>query len=225
MACCSGVTPGTFRYLDRPRLEYNHFAMSISPPPSPRYHVAQLPVRRFTVEEYHRLIENHFFVADEQFELIDGYITEKMSRNPPHDAAVNRVRRRIERALPPGWIVRIQSAITTADSEPEPDIAVARGDDDDYLAHHPGPDLALVVEVSNTTLATDRGPKLAAYARAGVAAFWIVNLDEAQLEVFTAPSAQTSTYAVAEIFKAGNSITISLDAQSSRSIAVGELFP
>ena len=101
--------------------------MSISPPPSPRYHVAQLPVRRFTVDEYHWLIDENLFVADEQFELIDGYITEKISRNPPHGAAVNRARRRIERAFPSGWIVRIQSAITTADSEPEPDIAIARG--------------------------------------------------------------------------------------------------
>src|ERR1700734_1547572 len=119
--------------------------MPISPPPSPRYRLATLAVRRFTVAEYHRLIEDHYFVADEQFELIDGYITEKMSRNPPHDAALNRARRRIERALSPGWIVRIQSAITTTDSEPEPDIAVARGEDDDYKARHPGPlDLALV---------------------------------------------------------------------------------
>lgn len=185
-----------------------------------------MPVRRFTVEEYHRLIEDHYFVDDEQFELIDGYITEKMSRNPPHDAAVNRARRRIERALPPGWIARIQSAITTADSEPEPDVAVARGDDDDYVAHHPPPaDLALVVEVANTTLATDRGPKLAAYARAGIGVYWIVNLDEAQLEVFTAPDAQSSSYSKPEIFKIGDSTTISLDGALSQSIPVNELLP
>jgi hypothetical protein len=61
-----------------------------------------LPVRRFAVEEYHRLINENFFRSDERFELLDGYITPKMSHNPPHDAAVNRARRRIERALPPG---------------------------------------------------------------------------------------------------------------------------
>jgi hypothetical protein len=75
--------------------------MSISPPASPCYHLAPMPLRRFTVEEYHRLIEDQYFVADERFELIDGYITEKTSRNAPHDAAVNRARSRIERALPP----------------------------------------------------------------------------------------------------------------------------
>jgi Uma2 family endonuclease len=200
--------------------------MSVALPPSPRYRVAQMPVRRFTVEEYHRLIDERFFVDGEQFELIDGYITEKISRNPPHDAAVNRARRRIERALPPGWIVRIQSAITTADSEPEPDIAVARGDDDDYVSRHPGPlDLALVVEVANTTLATDRGPKLAAYARAQIEVYWIVNLDDACLEVFTAPDPKSSSYAKSEILKSGESISISLDGQPSKSISVAELLP
>jgi Uma2 family endonuclease len=197
--------------------------MPISPPPSPRYRLATLAVRRFTVAEYHRLIE-HYFVADEQFELIDGYITEKMSRNPPHDAAVNRARRRIERALPAGWIVRIQSAITTADSEPEPDIAVARGDDDDYVARHPGPaDLALVVEVANTSLAIDRGPKLAAYARAGISAYWILNLDEARLEVFTSPDSKTSAYGITQILTAADMITISLDRQLSHPIPVADL--
>jgi Uma2 family endonuclease len=200
--------------------------MSAIFPTSPRYRVAPLPVRRFSVDEYHRLIEDHYFVADERFELLDGYIIEKMSRNPPHDAAVNRARRRIEQALPPGWIVRIQSAITTADSEPEPDIAVARGDDDDYMMRHPGPpDLALVVEVANTTLAADRGPKLAAYARAGIAVYWIVNLDEAQLEVFTGPDVETSSYATPEILKAGTSIAISLDGDLSQRIPVGKLLP
>lgn len=185
-----------------------------------------MPVRRFTVEEYHRLIEDHYFVADEQFELIDGYITEKMSRNPPHDAVVNRARRRIERAILPGWIVRIQSAITTTDSEPEPDIAVARGDDVDYLARHPGPlDLALVVEVANTTLAIDRGVKLAVYARAGVAAYWIINLDEARLEVFTAPSAQSAAYEKCENLKFCDSVAIALDGQLSQPIPVGDLLP
>jgi Uma2 family endonuclease len=200
--------------------------MSISPPPLPRYLVAQLPVRRFTVEEYHRLIDQNFFVADEQFELIDGYITEKMSRNPPHDAAVNRARRRIERALPSGWIVRIQSAITTADSEPEPDIAVARGEDEDYVARHPGPgDLALVVEVANTTLATDRGPKLAAYARAGIAVYWIVNLDDAQLEIFSDPEPTSSSYLKRAILRAGESISLLLGAESTASIPMADLLP
>jgi Uma2 family endonuclease len=185
-----------------------------------------MPVRRFTVAEYQRLIDEGFFIADERFELIDGYITEKMSRNPPHDAAVNRARRVIERALPQGWIVRIQSAITTAESQPEPDIAVARGDDADYINHHPGPlDLALVFEVANTSLAIDRGPKLAAYAHAGVQAYWILNLDDCVLEMYSFPDPAASLYAKSEVLRSGDFTTIILDGVASQQVSIGELLP
>jgi Uma2 family endonuclease len=200
--------------------------MSVSVGGSARYCLAPLPVRRFAVEEYHRLINENFFRSDERFELLDGYITPKMSHNPPNDAAVNRARRRIERALPAEWIVRVQSAITTADSEPEPDIAVVRGDDDDYVSHHPGPaDLALVVEVANTTLASDRGPKLMAYARAGILAYWIINLDEAQLEVFTTPDIAAASFAPPRILKGSDTVTIAMDGALSQTILVADLLP
>ena len=62
--------------------------------------------------------------------------------------------RRLTPRLPEGWFCRGQSAITTDDSEPEPDIAVVRGSELDYLARHPGAaDMALVIEVADSTLA------------------------------------------------------------------------
>src|SRR5690349_16054317 len=122
-----------------------------APTPAGRYGDPPARVRRFSVDEYHRMIDDGFFGADEQFELLEGWIVQKVSRNPPHDSVLNRTRRRIERALPAGWMVRIQSAVTTPDSEPEPVVAVVRGDDADYEARHPtAADSALVVEVANT---------------------------------------------------------------------------
>jgi Uma2 family endonuclease len=122
--------------------------------------------------------------------------------------------------------VRVQPASPTADSEPEADIAVVRGDDDDYVTHHPGPaDLALVVEVANTTLATDRGPKLMAYARAGISAYWIINLDEAQLEVFTTPDVAASSFAPPRILKGSDTVTIAADRAFSQAIPIAELLP
>jgi Uma2 family endonuclease len=135
-----------------------------------------------------RLIDEGFFAADEQFELIDGFITPKMSRNPPHDAALNGIRRRLERSLAAGWIVRVQSALVTLDSVPEPDIAVVRGDDADYETRHPeARDTALVVEVANTSLAEDRRLKLQTYAQAGVGCYWIANVTDSQIESYTEP--------------------------------------
>lgn len=85
------------------------------------------PVRRFTVEEYHKLIDSGLFPEDEPFELLEGWVVPKMARKPPHGVAIDLLSEVIRDRLPGGWRVRIQSAITTADSEPEPDVAVVRG--------------------------------------------------------------------------------------------------
>jgi hypothetical protein len=90
--------------------------------------------------------------------------------------------------LPAGWILRVQSAITTQDSEPEPDIVVARGPGLRYFSSHPQPkDIGLVIEVSDTTLNEDREVKGRLYARARLPIYWIVNLPDGRIEVYTDP--------------------------------------
>src|SRR6478672_548904 len=74
-------------------------------------------VRRFSVDEYHRLIETGVLVEGEPLELLEGWIVYKMTRNPPHDVALGLADDVIDGRLPAGWHVREQSAITTADSE------------------------------------------------------------------------------------------------------------
>jgi Uma2 family endonuclease len=85
--------------------------------------------------------------------------------------------------------VRTQLPIVVdGDSEPEPDIAVVAGTTEDYADHHPTPpDVALLLEVSDTTLRTDRISKGALYAENGVPEFWIANLNSRQLEVYREP--------------------------------------
>ncbi len=69
-------------------------------------------------------------------------------------------------------------------NEPEPDLCVVRGERDDYTDHHPSPaDIALIVEIADSSLARDRGEKRDNYARAGIPLYWIVNLVGRQLEV------------------------------------------
>ena len=99
-----------------------------------------LPVRRFTVDEYHRLIETGVLGEDDDVELLEGWIVPKMARTPTHDALISFIMNRsLSPRLPSGWFCRGQSAITTTESEPEPDIAVVRGSELDYLSRHPGP--------------------------------------------------------------------------------------
>src|SRR4051812_21590777 len=82
-----------------------------------------LPLRRFTVAEYHRMIETGILSEDDDVELLDGWIAQKMSCNPPHDAALGLVQAALMAVLPGEWICRGQSAVTTSESEPEPDVA------------------------------------------------------------------------------------------------------
>ena len=85
------------------------------------------PVRRFTVDEYHRMIQLGILKEGDPVELLEGWIVAKMARNPPHDVVVGLVQAALSAVLPSTWICRGQSAVTTSDSEPEPDVAVVAG--------------------------------------------------------------------------------------------------
>jgi Uma2 family endonuclease len=147
-------------------------------------------VRRYTIEEYHRLIETGFFREDDRIELLNGWIVAKMGINPPHASALTRLSRRLRGLLGEAWIVREQSALTIAksDSEPEPDIVVATGPENSYDERHPIPkDVALLVEVADTSIVEDQGEKLYTYASARIVVYWIVNLKDRRVEVYTDP--------------------------------------
>jgi len=146
---------------------------------------------RLSVEQYHEMINTGILTDDDPVELLEGWLIPKMPKKPPHRVTKQLTRDALARLLPPGWYVEEQEPVTTEDSEPEPDIAVIRGEPRDYLEHHPGPDgIALVIEVSDTTLRRDRGLKKRIYARAGIQVYWIINLPENQIEVYTEPTGE-----------------------------------
>jgi Uma2 family endonuclease len=127
--------------------------------------------------------------ADDRVELLEGWLVPKMTKYRPHSRCTRRTRLALERLLPPGWYVDTQEPVTTIDSEPEPDIAVIRGDDADYPDRQPGStDVPLVVEVADSSLRTDRGMKKRLYARAGIPVYWIANLAERKFEVYIDPT-------------------------------------
>jgi hypothetical protein len=78
----------------------------------------QAGFRRFSVAEYHRLSEIGVLTEDDNLELLEGYLVLKLARNPPHDGTMHQVLDVLTSHLTPGWKIRIQSAITLADSEP-----------------------------------------------------------------------------------------------------------
>jgi Uma2 family endonuclease len=138
------------------------------------------------------------------------------------------VRRALERLSPPGWYVDSQEPITTAESEPEPDVFVARAEIADDLERHPGSqDVALVVEVAETSLPTDRGNKKRVYARAGIPVYWIANLVENTFEVYTDPTgaAELPDYGQRQVYGPMEEIPVVLDGVEVGRIPVRELLP
>ncbi|MBD2680239.1 MULTISPECIES: Uma2 family endonuclease [Nostoc] len=145
--------------------------------------------KRFTIEEYHQLIELGFLKEGDRIELIRGELIQMVAKGTPHTFCATRLCRQLDRLLGDRAVVRCQEPIILpSNSEPEPDVAIARGDEVDYLAHHPYPeDIFLVVEISDSTLDYDQTKKLELYAEAGITNYWIVNLNARQLEHYSQP--------------------------------------
>ena len=138
------------------------------------------------------MIETGILTAEDKVELLENYVVLKMPRNPRHDSTLQRMTRPLLRALPDGWDLRIQAAVTLADSQPEPDFALIRGSADDYETRHPDPaDIGVVIEVADSSLLRDQRDKTRIYARGNILCYWIVNLVDRRVEVFTQPSGPT----------------------------------
>jgi Uma2 family endonuclease len=189
--------------------------------------VPTLPIYRLSVAQYHAMIRHGILVEGDRVELIHGWLVPKMTKNPPHTTATGLV----SDALAPlvaGWHVRPQEPITLSESEPEPDVVVARGSRRDYTNRHPGPrDVGLVVEVAESSLEQDRNVMGPVYAREGIAVYWIVNLVDHQLEVHTDPSGACAQpdYATRQVFGPADEVPVVNDGVEVGRIAVRDLLP
>jgi len=138
-----------------------------------------------TVAEYHQLSE--YNQAGRRTELIRGILIEKMSKSPLHSSIARRLFKLLQSVLPAQCLLLREDPLTLADSEPEPDLAIVRGEESDFAGHHPTT-AALVIEIAVTSAAEDRA-LAALYAEAGVEEYWIVLPVERRIEVFRRPDA------------------------------------
>jgi hypothetical protein len=186
------------------------------------------PVHRFSVDEYHEMIQKGILKEDDRVELLDGWIVPKMPRNPPHDATINKTQKVLLSMLPSPWELRIQSAITTDSSEPEPDFAIVPGPPERYMSNHPKPqDIAVVIEVSDSTLAQDREEKGKLYAQGRIPIYWIINLVNRQVEVYSRPSGPDPSpgYRRRDDYLINDSVPLVLAGQEVAQVAVKSLLP
>ncbi len=184
--------------------------------------------RRFSVAEYHKLIQMGMLTENDDLELLDGYLVHKMSHDPSHDGTILCLEELIRPYLPAGWVLRGQSSITLSRSEPEPDLSVVRGTRRSFFIRHPMPqDFGIVIEVANSSLDTDQIDKQRIYARDGLPVYWIVNLPDRRVEVCTdpQPAADPPCYATRTDYAAGTSVPFVLDGATVGHIPVDEILP
>ena len=179
------------------------------------------PARRFTVAEYERIGRAGILTEDDSVELLEGVIVEKMTKYPPHDGTIDILAELLWRLLPMGWFPRVQNVFVTSDSEPEPDLVVTRGRPQKLQRHPVAADVALIIEVADSSIHRDRR-KRKIYARAGVTQYWIFDLNAGQIEMYAEPDAAAAEYrrkGTAPVAKAvsfslpeGKIVTLPLDA-------------
>jgi Uma2 family endonuclease len=204
-------------------------ALATFPRPAPKAPSAILNPRPFqwTARQYHDLYEHGFF-RDRHAFLIDGVIFEEPQMNPAHATGISKGAKTLESAFQTGFYVRAQMPLLLGlMTDPQPDLAVVAGSYLDYVARHPTT-AALVLEISNTSLAFDQIDKASLYAAAGIADYWIVDLNNRRLEVRRRPIPDAAqphgfTYADLTTLLPGDSIVPLAAPQVS--IRVDELLP
>jgi Uma2 family endonuclease len=183
---------------------------------------------RLSVDQYQRIVQAGILGEYDRCELIEGQLVQKpMSRNPPHDSTLHKISKRLTRLLQDGWESRDQKVLVLDDSVPEPDIAVVRGSENDFDARHPAAsDAFLVIEVADSSLRDDRD-RARLFARNNIPVYWIVNLIDGVIEVYTQPSGKSESpaYASRQDFARGSAVPVVLDGVTVATLAVAELLP
>lgn len=202
-------------------------AVSQSPSPAAVYTgEALFPL---SVAQYHEMIRNGTLSEADPVELLEGILLYKMPKKPPHAAINTAVKEAIAPLLSAEFHFRSQDPITLADGEPEPDGAVVRGKSRDFMSRHPEPgETPLIIEVADTSLERDRGIKLRGYARSGIAEYWIVNLVDRIVEVYTDPDAEASggpIYRKRAIYSSGDAVPLVIDGTRLGDVPASAVLP
>jgi Uma2 family endonuclease len=182
---------------------------------------------QWTQEKYYQMAELGFFQG-KRVELIEGEIIEMSPMNKPHATAIRKLLKTLNHIFPNGYLVDSQLPMSFSKiSEPEPDIAIIKGEIDDFADSHPKT-AELIIEVSDATLYYDRNRKASLYAKNKIQDYWILNLKNNRLEVYRRPIKDKTMfygfgYAESVIFT--ESDEVSPLAQPDAKIKVSDLLP
>ncbi len=180
---------------------------------------------QLNVNQYHAMIEKGILTENDPVEFLEGWLICKMPKSPRHRLSTQLTREVIEKVLPQNWYVDAQEPITLDNSEPEPDVLVVRGKRRDYSDHHPkASDVAMVIEVSDSTLERDQNFKKGLYADADIAVYWIINLNSNCIEVYSQPKKE-GTYSKHYTYSPSDKVPIVIDSQEITKLTASEFLP
>lgn len=164
--------------------------------------------RLLTVEEYQKMVEIGIIKPEDKVELINGEIIEMSPVNSKHSSTVKKITALLYGLVSRRMNISVQDPIIAGQySEPEPDIALLKPAEDFYESGHPTPeDVILVIEVSDTTLIKDQTLKLEVYATAKIPHYWIINLKENRVEVYSNP--KSGNYSLRRLVDKEEKITL-----------------
>ncbi len=183
---------------------------------------------KFTLDELERLLMKAIVPQLKNVERIEGSVVDKKRHNPALAGTIAVVQAALIQLQIAGWNVRVQLPFRASTSEPEPDFALVRGDHRSYLRRHPvASDVGLAIEVADSTLDSDRSDKVRVYARDSIGTYWIVNLVDSQVEVYTDPQPDSTppTYATRRDYLPGTAVPLVLDGVTMAMIPANDLLP
>ncbi len=184
---------------------------------------------KFTIESYRRLAESGVLGRTAKVYLWKGQLVESMTKGDPHAFGVKRLYDRLTPIVPAGWYVDRERPMRIADdSLPEPDVTVIRGADRDHAQKTPtAQEVALIIEVADSSLAIDMGEVWRTYAAERIPIYWVVNLRARQIWVFGDPTGPVKrpTYRVGHQYEEGQEVPVVLDGREIGRIAVADVLP
>ncbi len=153
--------------------------------------IAAERLHRLTTDVYERMGESGL-LPERGVELIDGLVVTMSPKGDRHGHAVNSLNAQFGDQRRGRYEVNAGSLSLRLGphDEPEPDIALARTTRN-YSRERPRPDeISLIIEVADSSLAFDLAEKRAKYARAGIAEYWVVDLQSNLFHVFRNPDSE-----------------------------------
>jgi len=150
---------------------------------------AELQPRRFSTDEFHRMIAAGIFAEDDCLELLQGEIIEMTPISPRHAGCVTRLTTLLGKLIGDRALLSVQNPLRVDDeTELYPDIALLKTRADGYRERLPRPeDVLLLIEVADASLKTDQSVKIPQYAKAAIAEVWLFDIDKKQVYAQTNP--------------------------------------